>query len=125
MMLSDDELELLLSLESARFEMAPRVVVEFSARRTAVTPERPHGISYALMLRPKTGGPPWVRFDNAHRVETRGVRYGTRRATHEHWHRTAKDRGRPYEFTTAIQLLDDFWREIKRTLDEKGIPNDL
>jgi hypothetical protein len=29
------------------------------------------------------------------------------------------------EFTTALQLLHDFWREVKRTLDEKGIPNDL
>ena len=28
-------------------------------------------------------------------------------------------------FTTALQLLHDFWREVKRTLDEKGIPNDL
>jgi hypothetical protein len=30
-----------------------------------------------------------------------------------------------YEFATALQLLHDFWREVKRTLDEKGIPNDL
>jgi hypothetical protein len=35
------------------------------------------------------------------------------------------DQGRPYNFTTAIQLLDDFWKEVRRMLDEKGIPNDL
>jgi hypothetical protein len=28
-------------------------------------------------------------------------------------------------FTTAMQLLDDFWREVKRLMTEKGIPNDL
>lgn len=46
-------------------------------------------------------------------------------AIYDHWHRTTNDQGRPYEFTTALQLLHDFWREVKRTLDEKGIPNDL
>jgi len=33
--------------------------------------------------------------------------------------------GRPYKFTSAMQLLDDFWREVKRIFDEKGIPHDL
>ena len=33
--------------------------------------------------------------------------------------------GRPYNFTTAAQLLSDFWREVKRILNEKEIPNDL
>lgn len=46
-------------------------------------------------------------------------------AIYDHWHRTTNDQGRLYEFTTALQLLHDFWREVKRTLDEKGIPNDL
>ena len=50
--------------------MAPGVIVEFVARRTDVTPQRPHGISYALVLRPKAGGAPWVRFDNAHANRT-------------------------------------------------------
>jgi hypothetical protein len=52
----EDELELLLSLDGSDFEMAPGVVVEFTARRTEMTPERPHGISYAFVLRQKDGG---------------------------------------------------------------------
>jgi hypothetical protein len=24
-----------------------------------------------------------------------------------------------------LQLLDDFWREVKRVMDERGIQNDL
>ena len=119
----DSELELLLNLDGAEYEMAPGVIVEFTVRRTAITPQRPHGISYALVLRPKSGGPPWVRFDNAHAVEQRGR--ARRRVVYDHWHRTAEDDGRPYAFSTALQLLDDFWREVKRTLDEKDIPNDL
>jgi hypothetical protein len=120
-----DELELLLALDGVAFEMTPGVVVEFTAGRTETTPERPRGISYALVLRPKTGGAPWVRFDNAHRIEARGGRFRRRLIAYDHWHRTASDKGRPYEFTRAFQLLDDFWREVKRTLNEKGIPNDL
>jgi len=121
----DSELELLLVPDSAVFEMAPGVIVAFAVRRASSTPQRPHGISYALVLREKAGGPPWVRFDNAHAVDEPNRGYRRKRATHDHWHRTPKDKGRPYNFTTAAQLLDDFWREVKRTLDEKGIPNDL
>jgi hypothetical protein len=119
------ELEALLALDGTDFEMAAGVVVEFSARRTDVTPQRPHGISYALVLRPKDGGRPWLRFDNSHAVDEVGRGYGPKRATHDHWHRTAGDKGRPYNFTTVSQLLEDFWREVRRTLDAKRIPNNL
>jgi Family of unknown function (DUF6516) len=121
----DSELELLLDLDGAVFEMTGGLVVEVTAKVTKETPERPHGISYALVLRPKAGGAPWVRFDNAHRVKQRSRGYKWSQIAYDHRHSTAKDRGRPYHFSTAIALLDDFWREVKRALDEKGIPNDL
>ncbi len=123
--MDDSELELLLALDGAVFETAPGMIVEFTARRTAMTLGRPRGISYAFVLRAKLGGQPWVRFDNAHAVDEKNRGYRRKRAAYDHWHRTSKDRGRPYNFTTAAQLLEDFWREVKRTLDEKGIPNDL
>ncbi len=71
-----DELELLLELDGARFEMAPGVIVEFSARRVDQTPQRPHGVAYAFVMRPKAGGAPWVRFDNSHRVRRGGAATG-------------------------------------------------
>lgn len=123
--MADGELEVLLALDGASFEMAPGVIVEFTARRTDTTPERPHGLRYAFVLRDKSGGYPWLRFDNAHAVEKRRKGYGRNPPAYDHWHRTEKDKGRPYNFTTAAQLLEDFWREAKRTLDEKGIPNSL
>ena|SRR5271163_4553034 len=55
-----DELELLLSLDGAAYEMAPDVIIEFTIKRTAVTLQRPHGVSHALVLRPRSGGTPWV-----------------------------------------------------------------
>lgn len=121
----DPELEALLCLDGFSYEAASGCLVEFMARRTDVTPERPHGLSYALVLRPSDGGTPWLRFDNAHAIEHRGARYRRPPAPYDHWHRTETDSGRPYRFTTAVQLLDDFWREVRRVLDEKGIPNDL
>lgn len=123
-MAEDAELDLLLSLDGASFEMAEGYVVEFRARRTKPSTARPHGLVYAFVLRPLRGAP-IVRFDNAHAVDRSGGRYVKRATAHDHWHKTTDDPGRPYEFTTASRLLDDFWREVKRALDEKGIPNDL
>ncbi|MBI1867549.1 MAG: hypothetical protein HYS06_04545 [Methylocystis sp.] len=120
----DAELELLLSLDGSSFETAEDYVVEFMARRTDQTPERPHGLSYALVFRPKDGEP-LVRFDNAHPVKRPGGKFVKASAANDHWHRTANHPGRPYVFTTAAQLLDDFWGEVKRAMDERGIPNDL
>jgi hypothetical protein len=119
------ELALLLALDGSDFEMAPGVVVEFTARLTDITLERPHGISYAFVLRSKDGGAPWLKFDNAHGVERGGRGYRRKRAAYDHWHRTEKDKGRPYDFTTAAGLLDDFWKQVKRVLDERGIPHTL
>ena len=122
--MDEDELELLLALDGYDFEMAQGVIVEFTARRTELTPERPHGLSYAFVLRPKDSLP-WLRFDNAHAVDAGGRGYRRKRAAYDHWHRTENDTGRPYDFTTAARLLDDFWKEVRRVLNDKGIPNDL
>lgn len=124
-MAEDAELELLLNLDGVSYEAAAGYIVAFSAKRVPHGEQRPHGIAYSLVLRPKKGGTPFVRFDNAHAVPHRGARHARRQAAHDHWHRTENDPGRPHAFTTASQLLEDFWREVKRTLDEKGITHDL
>ncbi len=118
------ELELLLSLDGARYEAAEGYVVEFKVQKTNPTPSRPHGIIYAFVFRPD-GGIPLVRFDNAHGVQRMGGKYVKAPVAYDHWHQTDDDKGRPYIFTSAVQLLDDFWREVKRTMNERGIPNDL
>jgi len=118
------ELELLLSFDGASYEAAAGYVVEFTVKRTARTAERPHGVSYALVFRPVRGAP-FVRFDNAHAAEWLGGRFVEAPTAYDHWHRYEGDPGRPYKFTTAWRLLDDFWTEVKRVMKEKGIPNDL
>jgi hypothetical protein len=123
-MKEDAELELLLSLDGASYQAAEGYLVEFKAQRTNPTAARPHGIVYALVFRPGDGRP-YVRFDNAHGVERPGGKYVKAPVAFDHWHQTEDDAGRPYTFTTATQLLDDFWRQVKRVMNEKGIPNDL
>ncbi len=110
--MDEDKFEPLLALDGATFEMTPGIIVEFTARRIDATPERPHGINYAIVLRPKAGGPPWLRFDNAHGVAGRSRGYRPKKAVYDHWHRTAKDKGRPYTFTTASQLDFIHWRGL-------------
>ena len=109
-------------MDSAEYEMAPGVIVEFlfDVRR------KPRSVPTASATRSCSGrrrGVPWVRFDNAHPIEQGGRR--RKRILYHHWHRTTEDEGRPYAFTTSLELLDDFWQEVKRTLNEKGIPNDF
>jgi hypothetical protein len=118
------ELELLLSFDGAGYEAAEGYVVEFTVKRTAKTAERPHGVSYALVFRP-VRGEPYVKFDNAHAAERAGGRFIKASPAYDHWHRDERDPGRPYTFTTASRLLDDFWSEVRRVMNEKGIPNDL
>jgi hypothetical protein len=119
-----DESELLLSLDGARFEAAEGYVVEFTAKRTRRTAAHPHGLRYSLVFRPDRGKP-LVGFDNAHGVKRPGGKFVAAAIAHDHWHRAADDPGRPYPFTTAEQLIDDFWREVKRAMTRYGISNDL
>lgn len=103
------ELELLLSFDGASYQASEGYVVEFTVRRTDITAERPHGISYALVFRP-ANGEPFVRFDNAHAPDRIGGRYVKAAIAYDHWHRDEHDVGRPYKFTTALQLLNDLAR---------------
>lgn len=121
-MAEDAELRLLLDLDGASFESPAGYVVEFSVRQVPVSRGRPHGVVYSLVLRPRDGGTPWVRFDNAHSVPHRGGKHVRGPAAFDHWHRTADDPGEPYRFTTTAQLLDDFWHAVRKALQGRGVP---
>jgi len=61
-------------------------------------------------------------FDNAHRVPAPGSSRKPRPSETDHWHRTEKDKGRPYKFVNAEKLIIDFFDEAERILTERGIP---
>jgi hypothetical protein len=94
--------------------------LKFEIKRVEATPERPHGLRYAFTLHDPEGNR-LMGFDNAHSVPPLGSRYRQADVEHDHWHRTADDSGRPYAFTTADQLIADFFAEVTRVLAEHGI----
>jgi hypothetical protein len=63
-----------------------------------------------------------MNFDNAHGVAAQGSRFRNPNVAYDHWHRTTSDEGRPYRFTTADQLLEDFFAEVCRELTMRGLP---
>jgi Family of unknown function (DUF6516) len=94
--------------------------LKFEIKRVKPTKERPHGLRYSFTLH-DPDGQRLMGFDNAHGVVPKGSRYLKRRPATDHWHRTEDDAGRPYSFTTADALLEDFFREATRILAERGI----
>ena len=89
-----------------------RYRIEIEAKRTDVTPERPHGLSYSLKLH-DSEGERILGFDNAHPVPA-----GKRYRFHDHKHRI--NRTRVYEFVDAETLIVDFYRAVDQILREKG-----
>lgn len=119
--ISDDHtLEFLLGFDGRIHHLERGYWVKFEIKRTATTPERPHGLRYSFTLY-DPDGKRLVGFDNAHGVQPRGSRFRKPTMEYDHWHRTQADQGRPYQFTTADQLLADFESEVNRVLAELGI----
>jgi Family of unknown function (DUF6516) len=116
----DPGAEVLLDLDSQTFvvDAKGQYLVRFSVSRVALTPERPHGLNYSLTLH----GPDrnrLVGFDNAHAVrESRGPG-GKSLGPLDHKHRM--ETIRPYRFKDAATLLEDFWAEVDKVLQEKGV----
>ncbi len=91
--------------------------VKFVAIRVGVTPERPHGLSYSLTLHAPDGAR-LVGFDNAHAVGGRRGQGKRRHRERDHRHRLRNVR--PYGYTDAATLLEDFWNEVDAVLRERG-----
>lgn len=116
-------LEFLLAFDGRRHYYEGGYFAKFEIKRVAPSEERPHGLRYSFTLHDPNGGR-LIGFDNAHAVAA-PTRFGRRSPATDHWHRTGRDPGRPYEFVSAKRLIDDFFGEIERVLKERGIPVDV
>jgi hypothetical protein len=116
----DSSLDTLLDLDGVTLfvDEAGRYWVQFVVRRTDVTSERPHGLSYSLTLH-GPNGERLVGFDNAHPVTAGRGPGRSRRREHDHKHRLRTVRA--YEYSDAAALLGDFWAEVDSVLREKGV----
>lgn len=93
--------------------------VKFVVHRVPPSPERPHGIGYSLTLH-DVDGKRLVGFDNAHPVRpSRGPGKAGSKVAHDHRHR--HETVRPYAYSSAAELLADFWAEVDAVLKERGV----
>jgi len=116
----DPSLDTLLELDGQVLVIDPAGAhwVRFRVKRVPATPERPHGLDYALTLHGPDGAR-LVGFDNAHPVRPTSGPGGRRRARHDHRHRHRTIR--PYDYRDAATLLADFWAEVEAVLEERGV----
>ena len=108
---NDFGVESLLALNGDRYFIDDKGNFEaiFKVTRVAVSPGRPHGIKFVLMLL-NSKGERVVCFDNAHAV-TQGSGPGKKHSKRYH-HKHIGNRVRPYLFKDAFTLIRDFWDEV-------------
>lgn len=116
----DPSLDVLLDLDGQVLVIDPatRHWVRFVVTRVPASPEKPHGLDYALTLH-GPDGERLVGFDNAHPVRATAGPGGKGRMAQDHKHRLKTVR--PYEYRDAASLLEDFWREVEDVLAQKGM----
>ena len=107
----DYELAFLLSRDGYEFRFISGYRVKFAARKIAATEGPPHGIKYSLTLHDPKGRRIYG-IDNAHKAGRR------REFDHRHVYGARKVVGYAYRGTSA--LLEDFYSEVERILEERG-----
>ena len=92
--------------------------VKIEARKLERKTEKyPHGIKYSISLHDHNGLRQ-LGFDNAHPIRSRKVgRFHGRKYAYDHKHLSGSDKGTPYNFESAGQLLVDFFKEADRILN--------
>ena len=102
-----DDLDVLLNLDGFTFYMEDGYWVKFDAHRITPTRYAPHGISYSITLH-DANKIRIVGYDNAHSYLPKKRKYGAKKTTWDHIHKRKKVF--PYEFDSACQLIEDFWK---------------
>lgn len=110
----DHTLENLLELNGERIiiDEALGLWVKFEVIKTS---SRQQGIKYSLTLHDKSNNR-ILGFDNSHEIKYGAKKGVSPERTFDHWHYDENDRGRPYNYVNAGQLLYDFWNEVDKRL---------
>jgi hypothetical protein len=111
----DFGLETLLLLDGTEYTEENGYWYRIEAYQVLPSQERPHGIRYNLTFH-NASNERIMGFDNAHAV-VNPRRYGGRIIVYDHVHRHEQDKGVPYEFISAQQLLKDFFDWVTITIN--------
>jgi len=87
--------------------------VVFKISKVDLSPERPHGLKYALSLLDAKGDRV-VGFDNAHVIDEGSGPGKKKSKTCDHKHIGKKVTS--YKFENAMKLLEDFWSEVDKRI---------
>lgn len=118
-MQKDHGLETLLDLDGVVIEQTQGFWVKFEVTRAEVTLHRPHGIRYSLTLHDRYGQRV-MGYDNAHAIKLpQKYKYVGQKIEYDHHHRHSSDKGVPYEFESAFQLLEDFFNSVDEILGQE------
>ena len=115
-MMDDAGLETLLSLDGEVFPMDSGYWTKFEVKVVEADERMPHGIRYSLTLHDRSNRRVFG-IDNAHAYKPKRKRYGAGKTTWDHRH--LREKVAPYEFESAGSLLEDFWHEVYRIMDDE------
>jgi len=114
----DTAIDTLLDLHGSILDQEGGYWVKLEAWLVDASDEIPHGIRYSLTLH-EPYGKRILGYDNAHAVKPpKKFKYAGRILTYDHKHRHASDKGVPYKFKDAQQLINDFFADVDRVLQE-------
>lgn len=108
----DYELETLLNLDGYEFRFVAGYAVKFEVRQVKPSRGHPYGVKYSLTLHDPEGRRIYG-IDNAHGTGPR------REFDHRHPHGARKMVR--YAYRGPVVLLEDFFREVERILQERGV----
>jgi hypothetical protein len=112
----DPAIDALLDLHGSILDQGNGYWIKLEAWRVETSDQIPHGIRYSLTLHEPYGNR-ILGYDNAHAVKPPGkFKYAGRIMAFDHRHRHASDKGVPYEFKDAAQLLEDFFADVDHVL---------
>ncbi len=115
-MFDDSGLQNLLDLAGSVIDQGGGYWIKIEAWTVEPSKMVPHGVRYALTLH-EPYGKRIFGFDNAHAVKPpKKFKFSGQRLPYDHKHRHASDKGVPYSFVDAHQLLNDFFTEVDQVL---------
>ncbi|MEK9499052.1 DUF6516 family protein [Photorhabdus sp. P32] len=117
-MQSDSGLDVLLGLHGQRVYRDDGYWWKIEVWTVKPTNFIPHGIRYNLTLHDKYNTRVFG-MDNAHAITPPKRSQYRGRLVYDHVHRNSIDKGVPYEFTSAYQLIEDFFTKIDEIIAER------
>lgn len=118
----DPGIETLLELHDQIIDQGGGYWIKIEAWRVPASLAIPHGVRYSLSLHEPYGGR-LLGYDNADAVKPpKKFKYAGTRLPYDHIHRHISDKGVPYAFRDAYQLLTDFFNEVDRVLKDIQSP---